>query len=158
MKYIVKHHLIAVILSSISISTFGQEVKKFYYKTGQLKSEITLDKTGLMTKYLSWDIFGNLLTAKEYATDYKLYPQKDFSKIKWTSLVNGVSISKFNDVDTNLIVSDTTLVTLNYQCYFSNGQMLDNSFERNCPLTVRLDKMVRGFTEGVKQMQPGETA
>lgn len=153
---IMKYILIITILTSIS--TFGQEVKKYYYNSGQLKSEITFDKTGLMTKYSSWDIFGNLLTTKEYASDYKNYPLRDFSKTPWTALVSGVSISKFNKVDGNHMVADTSLVTLNYQCYFGNGQMLDNSFARNCPLVVRLDKMVKGFTEGVKRMKPGETA
>lgn len=137
---------------------FSQEVKKYYYDNGQLKSEVTTDKTGLLTQYSRWDIFGNLLSTEEFSSAYKNYPKRDFSQVKWSPAINEVSISKFNSNDTSIIVNDSSFVTLNYQCYFENGQMLDNSFAKNCPLMTRLDYMVRGFIEGVKKMKPGETA
>ena len=153
MKYFI---ILIIIFTSLSI--FGQDVEKHFYESGQIKSEITIDKSGLMTKYSSWDKYGNLLTTEIYKTEYKNYPKRDFSSVNWTPIINEVSISKFNSKDTLVTVYDSSFVTLNYQCYFENGQMLDNSFARNCPLNTRLDYMIPGFSEGVKKMKPGDTA
>jgi len=150
--------LILSFLTFVSIATFAQNVKKYYYDSGQLLSEVTTDKDGLMIKYSSWDIYGNLLTSDVYADQYKHYPKRDFSKIQWSAVTNGVSIFKYNSIDTNIVIQDSNTVVLNYQCYFINGKMLDNSFARNCPLVMRLNDLVRGFTEGIKKMNPGETA
>ncbi|HAC24032.1 MAG TPA: hypothetical protein DCE81_03860 [Cytophagales bacterium] len=147
-----------VLFALVTLSSSGQDTKKYYYDNGQLKSEVTIDKSGLLTRYSSWDIYGNLLTTEVFKTQYKDYPKRDFTKVQWTPVINGVSISKFNTVDTSIVVLDSSFVTLNYQCYFENGQMLDNSFAKGCPLMTRLDYMVRGFIEGVKKMKPGETA
>lgn len=141
-----------------SFTAFGQKVEKYYYDSGQLKSEVTLDKSGLMIKYSSWDIYGNLLITDVFKTQYENYPKRNFSKISWSPITSGVSIYKFNSNDTAKAVHDSSSVTLNYQCYFENGQMLDNSFAKGCPLKIRLDYMMQGFIEGVKKMKPGETA
>lgn len=149
---------ITVFFSIVTIFSFGQETKKYYYDNGQLKSEVMTDNSGLLIKYSSWDIYGNLLTTETFTTQYNDYPTRDFTKVQWTSVNSGVSISKFNTKDTSVLVLDSSFVTLHYQCYFENGQMLDNSFAKGCPLTTRLDYMVKGFVEGVKKMKPGETA
>lgn len=151
-------HYILIAFVLTSLSTLGQEVKKYYHPNGQLKYEVTTDKTGLLTKHSLWDMYGNLLTSEQFSAKYKNYPKRDFSKTNWTAVTSGVSISKFNTKDTSVVVTDTSYVTLNYQCYFSNGQMLDNTFDTNCPMVNRLDWMIKGFREGVKQMKPGETA
>ena len=147
-----------IIFTLTSLMTFGQEVEKYNYPNGQLKSEITYNKDQVLTKYCNWDQFGNLLTLEDYSILYKEYPKRDFSKVNWTAINDGTFISKFNRKDTNVVVKDSSFVVLNYQCYFSNGQMLDNTFSKNCPLQTRLDYMVKGFVIGVMQMKPGETA
>ncbi len=148
--------LILLLFSSAIVQ--AQDVKKSYYPKGQLKSEVVHDKAGVMTKYSYWDQYGNLLTVKDYVNDYKSYPKRDFTKTKWTPVSAGVSISKFVTQDHVSEVTDSSQVTIHYQCYLESGQMVDNSFARNCPLVVRLDKMVPGFIKGVKAMNPGETA
>jgi antitoxin component YwqK of YwqJK toxin-antitoxin module len=51
--------------------TFGQEVEKYNYPNGQLKSEITYNKDHVLTKYCNWDQFGNLLTLEDFSILYK---------------------------------------------------------------------------------------
>ncbi len=156
-SHIMRNYILTICILT-SLTSLGQEVKKYYYDSGQLRSEVTTDKSGLLTKYSSWDIYGNLLTTEVFKTQYQNYPKRDFSKVTWSPIIAGVSISKFNSKDTLVDVHDSSFVTLNYQCYFENGQMLDNSFAKGCPLMTRLHYMVRGFIEGVKKMKPGETA
>ncbi|MBS1634472.1 MAG: FKBP-type peptidyl-prolyl cis-trans isomerase [Bacteroidetes bacterium] len=142
----------------ITISIYGQEVKKFSYPNGQIKSEVAYDKDHVITKYSQWDQYGNLLSIEDFSKLYKEYPKKDFSKINWKSVTDGVFIYQFNKKDTNVVVNDSSFVVLNYQCYFANGQMLDNSFARGCPMQTQLNYMMKGFIIGIKQMKPGETA
>jgi hypothetical protein len=141
-----------------SINSFAQKVEEFKYPNGELKTEVTYDKDGVITKYKEWDNYGNLVNITDFSILYNNYPKKDFSKIKWIIISEGVQISKLNISETKAELNDSSFVTLNYICYFSNGKMLDNTFAKGCPLQTRLDHMVKGFILGVKNMMPGETA
>lgn len=141
-----------------TLTSFGQEVKKFTYPNGQPKAEATFDKNGVYIKTTQWDEYGNLLYTQNFQTMYKDYPKKDFSKIKWASITDGVGIYKFNKKDTNVVVKDSSFITFNYHCYTINGQMYDNTFDRGCPIQTKLNDMIKGFVLAVKQMKPGETA
>lgn len=131
---------------------------KYYYETGELKMDVKYDTTGLLYEMKEYDKFGNLLSIYNSKTFYKDYPLRDFSKIHWTKITDGVYIYKFNTIDTNIVISDSSSFTADYQCYFSNGQLLDNTFNKGCPYNSRLYYMMEGFQIGIKKMKPGETA
>ena len=48
------------------------------------------------------------------------------------------------------------LVTVNYTGWTTDGKMFDSSFARNAPSTFPLDKVIKGWGEGVQLMVVGE--
>ena len=51
----------------------------------------------------------------------------------------------------------TSNVTVHYTGWTTDGQMFDSSVTRGQPSTFPLDGVIRGWTEGVQLMVPGET-
>jgi len=102
--------------------------------------------------------YGNILISEDYSMKYRQYPVKDFSKVKWSKVTLGVDISKFNMVDSTTLINDSSIVVFHYQCYLANGEMIDNSFVNDNPSRMPLNQLIKGFGEGIKRMQPNETA
>lgn len=50
----------------------------------------------------------------------------------------------------------TDLVTVNYTGWTTDGKMFDSSFARNAPSSFPLDKVIKGWGEGVQLMVAGE--
>ena len=49
-----------------------------------------------------------------------------------------------------------TSVTVHYSGWTTDGQMFDSSVARNAPATFPLDRVIKGWTEGVQLMVEGE--
>jgi peptidylprolyl isomerase len=47
-------------------------------------------------------------------------------------------------------------VTVHYTGWTTDGKMFDSSVEKGEPLTIGLDEVIRGWTEGIQMMVPGE--
>ena len=52
--------------------------------------------------------------------------------------------------------SPTSLVTVNYTGWTTDGKMFDSSVMRGSPATFQLDQVIKGWTEGVQLMVEGE--
>jgi peptidylprolyl isomerase len=52
----------------------------------------------------------------------------------------------------------TDVVVVNYSGWTTDGHMFDSSVMRGRPLTMRLDQVIKGWTEGVPLMKVGEKA
>lgn len=50
----------------------------------------------------------------------------------------------------------TDMVTVHYTGWTTDGKMFDSSYARNAPSTFPLDKVIKGWGEGVQQMVAGE--
>ena len=53
--------------------------------------------------------------------------------------------------------SATDEVTVHYSGWLTNGTMFDSSVARGMPATFPLNRVIRGWTEGVQMMVVGET-
>lgn len=53
---------------------------------------------------------------------------------------------------------DTDTVVVHYKGALIDGTQFDSSYDRNEPLTIRLDSVIKGWTEGLKQMKKGGQA
>jgi FKBP-type peptidyl-prolyl cis-trans isomerase len=53
--------------------------------------------------------------------------------------------------------SDTSTVKVNYTGYLLNGKKFDASSDHNGPVTFPLNRVIRGWTEGLRQMSVGST-
>ena len=48
---------------------------------------------------------------------------------------------------------ETDTVVVHYKGALIDGTQFDSSYDRNEPLTIRLDSVIKGWTEGLKQMK-----
>ena len=46
-------------------------------------------------------------------------------------------------------------VTVNYEGRHLNGEVFDSSYKRNKPITFPLNRVIKGWTEGLQLMTPG---
>lgn len=51
--------------------------------------------------------------------------------------------------------SDTSMVTVHYLGKLMDGTVFDSSYERGEPISLRLDQVIPGWTEGLQLMKPG---
>lgn len=49
-------------------------------------------------------------------------------------------------------------VTVHYSGWTTDGRLFDSSWKKSQPLSIRLDAVIRGWTEGLQLMVPGEKA
>ena len=52
---------------------------------------------------------------------------------------------------------ETSEVTVHYEGKLLDGTVFDSSYERNQPATFKLNQVIRGWTEGLKEMPEGST-
>ncbi|MEM7876511.1 FKBP-type peptidyl-prolyl cis-trans isomerase [Morganella morganii] len=53
---------------------------------------------------------------------------------------------------------ETDTVVVHYKGALIDGTQFDSSYDRSEPLTIRLDSVIKGWTEGLKQMKKGGKA
>ena len=53
--------------------------------------------------------------------------------------------------------ADTSMITCNYEGRLINDSIFDSSYQRNKPMTVRLNSLIKGWAEAMKQMPAGST-
>ena len=53
---------------------------------------------------------------------------------------------------------ETDTVVVHYKGALIDGTQFDSSYDRNEPLTIRLDSVIKGWADGLKQMKKGGKA
>ncbi len=53
--------------------------------------------------------------------------------------------------------TDTSTITCNYEGRLINDSIFDSSYKRNQPMTVRLNSLIKGWAEAMKEMPAGST-
>jgi FKBP-type peptidyl-prolyl cis-trans isomerase len=60
------------------------------------------------------------------------------------------------EVEGNGVFPETTdRVKVDYEGYFTNGQIFDSSYERGTPLTIELTSVIRGWRDGIPLFSEG---
>ena len=79
------------------------------------------------------------------ATDAPM--QGEFGGVQWIVLKEGTGVTpKGTD----------SMVKVNYSGYLVDGKKFDSSIERGKPIEFRLDRVIKGWTQGVQPMKIGE--
>ncbi|CUX95742.1 FKBP-type peptidyl-prolyl cis-trans isomerase FkpA precursor [Candidatus Gullanella endobia] len=92
--------------------------------------------------------------AKENAIKGDKY-RADYSKEKGVKkTLNGI-LYKINKTGTGNMPTDSDTVVVNYKGTFVDETEFDNSYKRGEPLFIRLDSVIPGWTEGLKQIKKG---
>lgn len=92
-----------------------------------------------------------IINKKEY-----LFPPS-FQAIEWVEIQPGLWINKTNSSSISPAPVDGEKdIKLHYAGYLLHGACFDNSFVRNQPITGQYQKFIKGFSQGVANMQPGE--
>ena len=73
-----------------------------------------------------------------------------------TTLDNGLQYKVIN-AGKGIKPEETSEVTVHYEGKLLDGTVFDSSYERNQPATFKLNQVIRGWTEGLKQMPEGST-
>lgn len=131
---------------------------KYFYENGALRSNNRFDRNGLWKSFVEYDQWGNVTRSMKFSSMNKGYPRRNFSNIQWSKISKDVYIYNYNKVNTNYILTDSTIITMRYICYTESGKILDNNYESTCPFNFPISSLVVGFQEGIKAIQPGETA
>ncbi|HGJ5876199.1 MAG TPA: FKBP-type peptidyl-prolyl cis-trans isomerase [Arsenophonus sp.] len=84
----------------------------------------------------------------EYRTKY-LKEEKDAAKTK-----SGL-IYKIEKPGQGAKPTDKDTVVVNYEGRLIDGSVFDSSYKRNEPLTIALDSVIPGWTEGLQQLKKG---
>ena len=79
-----------------------------------------------------------------------------FDKMDWVEAEPGIWMNKTKDSLVNYGYSPKQKIEMHYAGYLLNGKGFDSSFLRNDPLKGKAGGFIKGFTEGVKRMQPGD--
>ena len=79
-----------------------------------------------------------------------------FGKMDWEEVETGIWMNKTKGPLVNYGYSPQQKVEMHYAGYLLNGKGFDSSFLRNDPLKGRAGGFIKGFTEGVNRMQPGD--
>lgn len=93
-----------------------------------------------------------------WQTGQLAYQQWNMQQRGWTTTQNGLQyrrIGKANPSGAQPSGSDT--VSVHYRGRFIDGREFDSSHSRNEPTSFPLDRVIKGWTEGVALMREGET-
>ncbi len=73
--------------------------------------------------------------------------QGDFGGVQWIVLQEGTGASP---------KGPDSMVKVNYSGYLVDGKKFDSSIDRGKPIEFRLDRVIKGWTQGVQPMKIGE--
>ncbi|XBS69479.1 FKBP-type peptidyl-prolyl cis-trans isomerase [Acerihabitans sp. KWT182] len=79
----------------------------------------------------------------------------DFAKQKGVKKTPGGVLYKVEKVGTGKAPTNTDTVVVNYKGTLVDGTEFDNSYKRGEPLSFRLDGVIPGWTEGLKEVRKG---
>jgi FKBP-type peptidyl-prolyl cis-trans isomerase FkpA len=92
--------------------------------------------------------------AKENADKGAKY-REDFAKQKDVKKTASGLLYKVEKAGTGDAPKDSDTVIVNYKGTLTDGTEFDNSYKRGEPLSFRLDGVIAGWTEGLKQIKKG---
>ncbi len=92
--------------------------------------------------------------AKENADKGAKY-REDFAKQKDVKKMASGLLYKVEKAGTGDAPKDSDTVIVNYKGTLTDGTEFDNSYKRGEPLSFRLDGVIAGWTEGLKQIKKG---
>ncbi|PKH23890.1 FKBP-type peptidyl-prolyl cis-trans isomerase FkpA [Enterobacterales bacterium CwR94] len=92
--------------------------------------------------------------AKENATKGEAYATK-FAKEKGVKKTESGLLYQVEKAGTGEAPKDSDTVVVNYKGTLIDGTEFDNSYTRGEPLSFRLDGVIPGWTEGLKQVKKG---
>ena len=117
-------------------------------------------QTPLLTEQASQKVIGNLfkeITMEKYAA--QIAKEKNFleGNLKVTEVKSTASGLQY------IVVAPgdgpkpklTDQVTVNYKGTLLSGKQFDSSYDRKEPLTIGVDRVIPGWTEGLQLMSPG---
>ncbi|TCV93629.1 FKBP-type peptidyl-prolyl cis-trans isomerase [Biostraticola tofi] len=92
--------------------------------------------------------------AKENAAKGDKY-RADYAKQKGVKKTENGVLYKVEKAGTGKAPTDSDTVVVNYKGTLADGTEFDNSYKRGEPLSFRLDGVIPGWTEGLKQIKKG---
>jgi len=92
--------------------------------------------------------------ALEHLEESAVFLSKNAERKEVTSTESGLQYEILMEGEGNSPV-DTSIVTVHYTGTLLDGTVFDNSYDRDEPATFRLDRVIPGWTEGLKLMSEG---
>lgn len=133
---------------ALALMTTGQKIKVWLPEKLAFAGAAGKPKGPLMIEIVLLDVVPVPTAPADVAT-----PPADAQKTK-----SGLAMMVLKPGTSTVHPKSTSTVTVHYSGWTPDGKMFDSSVLRGAPASFPLDKVIKGWTEGVQMMVPGESA
>ena len=133
---------------ALTLMTTGQKLKAWLPEKLAFAGAAGKPKGPLMIEIVLLDVVPVPTAPADVAT-----PPADAEKTK-----SGLTMKVLKPGTGTVHPKSTSTVTVHYSGWTPDGKMFDSSVLRGAPASFPLDKVIKGWTEGVQMMVPGESA